>query len=106
MYPDERSLVEKYENAPFAIVGVNSDDSIETLQKAMKEEKLPWSSFFDGGGTGGPIATQWGVRGWPTIYVIDHEGVIRHQGRNGLHEVIDTLVREAQAVAGATESGR
>jgi hypothetical protein len=24
-------------------------------------------------GTQGPIPTQWNVRGWPTLYVIDHK---------------------------------
>ena len=99
MYPHERSLVKKYENQPFAIVGVNSDDSLETLRKVMKEKDLTWTSFFDGGGTGGPIATQWGVRGWPTIYVIDHVGVIRAKNVRGaeLEHWIEKLVREAEA---------
>jgi hypothetical protein len=65
----------------------------------MKDEKLPWSSFFDGGGTGGPIATQWGVSGWPTVYIIDHEGVIRSKGRHDLDSIIAPLVREAQTAA-------
>ena len=77
MYPDERSLVKKYGKRGFVIVGVNSDDSLETLQKANKNQKLTWTSFFDGGGTGGPIATQWGVTGWPTVYLIDRKGIIR-----------------------------
>ncbi len=96
MYPHERSLVEQYAEAPFVIVGVNSDDTIETLQAVMKKEKLTWPSFFDGGGTGGPIATQWGVRGWPTIFVLDREGVIRYRGRGDLDKNIADLVEEAR----------
>ena len=96
MYPHERSLVEQYANAPFAIIGVNSDDTLETLQTAMKNEKLAWRSFFDGGGTGGPIATQWGVRGWPTVYIIDHTGTIRYKGRSNLDDIIAKLVKEAE----------
>ena len=34
-------------------------------------------------GTGGPISTKWGVRGWPTIYILDHEGRIRFHGPRG-----------------------
>jgi len=96
MYPHERSLVTQYENAPFTIVGINSDDSLEALEKVMEKENITWPSFFDGGGTGGPIATQWGVRGWPTVFVLDHEGVIRYKGRTGLDEIIAELVSEAQ----------
>ncbi|MCA9291863.1 MAG: TlpA family protein disulfide reductase [Phycisphaerales bacterium] len=94
MYPHERSLVEQYENQPFVIVGINSDPTAEFLRTVMKEKNLTWSSFFDGGGTGGPIATKWGVNGWPTVFVLDHEGVIRHTSRSNLDEVIARLVRE------------
>ncbi|NOG55408.1 MAG: TlpA family protein disulfide reductase [Planctomycetes bacterium] len=94
--------MEKYADAPFAIVGVNSDDSLEALNAAMTDENLTWSSFFDGGGTGGPIAVQWGVTGWPTVYILDHKGVIRYKGRSDLDETIAELVAEAEkAKAGA-----
>ena len=96
MYPHERSLVKRYQDKPFVIVGVNSDDSLETLQRAMKENQLTWPSFFDGGGTGGPIATRWGVRGWPTIFVLDARGVIRFKGVRGeeMDAAVDQLLAE------------
>jgi hypothetical protein len=82
MYPHERSLVEKYSDH-FVIIGVNSDRGKEKLLKAMKRENISWTSFYDGGGTGGPIALQWGVRGWPTTYLIDTKGVIRFKSVRG-----------------------
>ncbi len=97
MYPHERSLVKAYEGRPFAIVGVNSDKSAEALRDVMKEKNLPWTSFFDGGGTGGPIATKWGVSGWPTVFIIDHEGVIRQKGKQDLDGLIEQLVKKAEA---------
>lgn len=100
MYPHERSLVEQYKDAPFAIVGVNSEDTLEALNDAMKSENLTWTSFFDGGGTGGPIATKWGVTGWPTVFIIDHEGVIQYRGRNDLDSIIADLVKKAQDALG------
>ncbi len=97
MYPHERSLVKEYAKEPFAIVGVNSVKSPEMLRDVIVEKNLHWPSFFDGGGTSGPIATQWGVRGWPTVFVLDHKGVIRHRGRGGLDAVINRLVDQAKA---------
>ena len=95
MYPHERSLVKKYANQPFAIVGVNSDPK-ERVQKVMKEGTVLWRSFWDGGATGGPIARAWNVSGWPTIYVIDHEGVIRYKNVRGaeLDKAIEVLMAE------------
>jgi hypothetical protein len=35
-----------------------------------------WDALPDGGGSG-PIASAWNVGGYPSIYVIDGDGVIR-----------------------------
>lgn len=96
MYPHERSLVEQYDSSIFAIIGVNSDPTPEFLRQVMKDKDLSWSSFFDGGGTSGPIATRWGVHGWPTVFVLDHEGVIQGRNRQDLDGVIARLVAAAE----------
>jgi hypothetical protein len=100
MYPHERSLVKRLEGKPFALVGVNSDRDKAELKKAMEKENITWRSFWNGG-TGGPISTRWGVQGWPTLYLIDHKGVIRHKhvgspGDKVLDDEIDKLVKEAE----------
>ena len=95
MYPHERSLVKKLENKPFALLGINSDPK-EKLKEAMNRENITWRSWWDGGDTGGPIATAWGVRGWPTIYVLDHKGVIRFKNVRGeaMDKAVDRLLEE------------
>jgi hypothetical protein len=99
MYPHERSLVEKLKNEPFAIVGINSDADASALRDVLKKENITWRSFFDGGSTNGPIATEWNVSGWPTIYVIDAEGRIRFKNVRGpqLEAAIDALLAELKA---------
>jgi hypothetical protein len=96
MYPHERSLVKRLENKPFALVGVNSDASKEELKRIMEKEKITWRSFFDGGSTGGPIATRWNIQGWPTLYLLDAKGVIRYQDLRGrdLDAAVDHLLKE------------
>jgi hypothetical protein len=101
MYPHERSLVKKMEGKPFVLLGVNSDQDREALKKVLKDEQITWRSFWNGG-TGGGIASSWGIRGWPSLFVIDDKGVIRHQwvgspGEAVLDEAIETLVKEAEA---------
>src|SRR5207247_2477894 len=98
MYPHERSLVKRLENKPFALLGINSDRDREALKKTMEEEKITWRSWWDGGSTQGPIATAWNVRGWPTIYVLDHKGVIRFTGVRGeaMDKAVDTLLEELE----------
>jgi hypothetical protein len=92
MYPHERSLVEKFQGKPFVILGINSDPNREIVKAASVKEKLTWRSFWDGGSTDGPIASQWNVTGWPTLYLIDHKGIIVRM--MGLSKEDDKLIEE------------
>jgi hypothetical protein len=101
MYPHERSLVKRLEGKPFALVGVNSDSDRKELKSVLEKEKITWRSFWNGGSPSGPIATKWDVQGWPTLYVLDAKGVIRHKwlgspGDKVMDEAIDKLVKEAE----------
>ncbi len=98
MYRHERSLVERYQNRPFAFLGINSDEDRGNVKDLMAREGLPWRCWCEGS-TCGPIATQYRVRGWPTIYVLDAKGVIRYVQVRGadLDTAVETLVREAEA---------
>jgi hypothetical protein len=64
----------------------------------LKRENITWRSFWDGGNTGGPIATQYDVHSWPTIYVLDARGVIRYKNVRGeeLDKAVDALLKEIQ----------
>lgn len=100
MYPHERSLVKRLEGKPFALIGVNSDQDREALKKVLVEEKITWRSFWIGN-TQGPIPQQWLIEGWPTLFVIDAKGVIRHRhsgspGDEALDKEIDTLLAEME----------
>ena len=75
MFPHERSLVARLKDEPFALIGVNSDADLAAMKPKFKEEQITWRSFWNGSeGTKGPIAKEWGVQGWPTVYLIDHTG--------------------------------
>ncbi len=101
MYPHERSLVKRMAERPFALLGINSDKDLDKLKEAMTKEEITWRSWRNGGSTSGPTSTKWNVRGWPTMYVIDAQGVIRHKwigspGGETIDKVIDGLVKEAE----------
>ncbi len=92
MYPHERSLVKKLADKPFALVGVNSDSDLKKLKERMKQEQITWPSFTDGS-TSGPISTEWSVRGWPTIYILDAKGIIRYQSVGADERAIDETLK-------------
>lgn len=104
MIPHERSLVSELKDKPFALIGVNSDPSLESYQEQAKAQQVTWRSFWSGPeGTAGPIPSRWGIRGWPSIFVIDHKGVIRFKNVRGeaLEEAIHALIAEAEKDRGA-----
>ena len=102
MIPHERSLVESMKDKPFALIGVNSDKDKAYFQAEAADMGVTWRSFWCGEkGTSGVIPSKWNVRGWPTLYVIDHNGVIRHKwvgspGNEKLDEAIAALVEAAE----------
>ena len=82
--PHERKLVEQYQGKPFELVGVNADIARGELDRAVDKFDIRWRSFSCGpAGPLGPIAKAWNVSSWPTVYVIDHEGVIRGKNLSG-----------------------
>jgi hypothetical protein len=89
--------VKRMADKPFALLGINSDPK-EKLLAALERENITWRSWWDGGSTSGPIATKWNVRGWPTIYVLDHKGVIRYKNTRGeaMDEAVEALLKEME----------
>jgi len=98
MIPHEKALVERLKNEPFALVGINTDPDKEEFRKQAAANGVTWRSAWDGS-TRGPLCTAWGIRGFPTIYVLDAKGTIRHIGLRGraLEEAVDALIREAKS---------
>jgi hypothetical protein len=110
MYPHERSLVKRLKDAPFALIGINSDapdektdgdqgpSRYQNLKKVLEKEQITWPSWADGG-TDGPIAKKWNIHGWPTIFVLDAKGVIRFKNKRGeaLDAAVDQLLGEMKS---------
>lgn len=94
---DHQSLVERLDGKLFVVVGVNSDLSREAALKTTEDKKIKWRSFWDGRqGKQGPISTEWRIEDWPTTYLIDKDGVIRHKNLRGdsLDRAVDALLKE------------
>lgn len=73
------------EGKPFALIGVNSDETPEIALAAVKANELNWRSFQNSREGQADIAMDWKVSSWPTIVIIDDKGIIRYRGHDG-HE--------------------
>jgi thiol-disulfide isomerase/thioredoxin len=95
--PYERDMTERLQGKPFTIVAVNGDLEREKAAEVMAKQRMTWPSFWNGtGGPDGPISRAWNVRFWPTVYVLDAQGVIRFKHARGkdLEEKVNGLIAE------------
>ncbi len=101
LVPLECSLAEKFQGQPFAMLGVNGDDTRDAAKRAMQEEHMNWRSFWNEGGPNGAIPQQWMVYAWPTVYLLDPAGVIRlrfvgYMDSNLLESTVERLLEKSQ----------
>ena len=89
---------------PFALLGVHVGGlDAKGLKDVVTKQNVTWRSFVDAGQAGaGPIATQWNLTATPTMYVIDHQGVIRYKwagapGPRAIDAALDKLIEAAEA---------
>lgn len=100
MFPHEKTLVERLEGEPFALLGVNTDATKEFYREQVEEQEITWRSSWQGSTTG-PLCQEFRVTGYPTVFLIDHAGVIRNKwigapAKADLDAAIDELVAEAK----------
>lgn len=102
LVPHEKEMVEKNAGKPFELIGVNGDPEItDRVRATIEDKKITWRSFKNQQKDGPPLSDTWEIGGWPTIYVIDHKGIIRHSQLGGgnldkLDKLVEDLVKEAE----------
>jgi thiol-disulfide isomerase/thioredoxin len=102
MVPHERELVERLKDEPFALIGVDCEGDKETARRTMAREHMTWPSWFDGPAGTGPIATRYHIRGYPAVFIIDANGIIRNRG-GIFDEPVDKLLKEMKQTAAKKE---
>lgn len=103
MIPHERALAQKLKDKPFAIISVSADKDKKTLQDFLKKEDMPWVHWWDNGPEGELLKT-YRVGAFPTLYLIDHEGIIRQRwlfgfGESGDEKKLDDTIDELLKIA-------
>jgi len=102
LVPHEKDLLDRFKGKPFALVGVNGDEELtDDVKEIIKSKGITWRSFKNVQGDKPAISQMWELEGWPTIYVVDHQGIIQHKwvgspGEKVLDDAIEKLVTEAE----------
>ncbi len=92
-----KALVQRHSADDFVILGVNTDRDPEKYRQEMMANEIPWDSVWNGSTRGG-IPEAWGVSAYPTLYLLDRDGVIRYLSPRGerLEAAVDELVAEGR----------
>lgn len=95
--PHLKELVERHENDPFALIGLNTNDSEKAYREGVEEYGLTWISAYQGQQMS-PISSLYKVSGYPTYLVIDTDGKIVYRGHDGraIDAHVERLVKAAK----------
>ncbi len=96
--PHLKELVKLHASDPFALVGVATDQELGEFQRKARDNGVSWRNAW-AGGTMGTWPTSWGVQRYPTVYVLDAQGVVRFVDVRGedLDRAVKTLLDEMRA---------
>lgn len=94
--PHLQTLVERHNDDPFVLIGVNTGDSPEKYRAGIEKYGVTWISAYQGDSN--PIADLYKVEGYPTYVLVDSTGKIRNRGHSSqaLDSDIAKLVEEAK----------
>jgi thiol-disulfide isomerase/thioredoxin len=79
------------------LLGVSSDNEAGALKNFLAENKdMPWPQLFEPKAEAGhPLNVQYGIRGIPTMFLIDKKGIVRTvKARENFEEIIPKLLEE------------
>lgn len=89
--------MERLNGKPFALVSISADAEKNTLTDFLAEEPMPWTHWRNG--AEGKLIDTLSIMHYPTIFVLDGNGVIRYKEIRGeeLEKAVNTLLDGAQA---------
>lgn len=101
--PHVRDAYGRYKAQGLEIVGVSFDADRARLEEVVKRENIGWPQYFDGGGRDAAPGKVFGIRHWPSMWLLDRNGVVRFISAGaGLDRKISQLLAEpANAVTSA-----
>ncbi len=95
--PKVKKAYADYQDQGLEVLGVSCDRSAEDVTSFVAEQDgMDWPNLFEQGQEGWhPLATELGVRGIPTMFLIDRAGIVRSvTARRDYKEMIPKLLAE------------
>lgn len=87
--PALRNIHTNYEDVK--VLAVYIRESKTTLEEFAKKHEIPYTILLDADGS---VASKYGIRGVPTLILVDRAGIIRFRGHHIPEEIIKDIAKE------------
>ena len=89
-------MVARLKDKPFALVSISVDEEKKTLTDFLAKESMPWNHWWNG--AEGKLIDTLNIQHYPTIFVLDAQGVIRFKEIRGeeLEKAVNELLKETE----------
>jgi thiol-disulfide isomerase/thioredoxin len=74
--PNVLAAYEKYHSRGFEIVGISFDKDKDTMFRVTKQKGMTWPQYFQDKGGENEIGTRFGIRGIPSMWLVDKKGIV------------------------------
>ena len=93
--PKVKATYARLHDKGFEIVGISLDEDGDALARVTKTEEMTWPQYFEEAGKENKFATEFGIEGIPTMWLVDKKGVLRDlNARSSLSNKVEKLLAE------------
>jgi thiol-disulfide isomerase/thioredoxin len=91
--PHVKAAYDKFHDRGFEVVGISFDEEKEALETVVRTQQIPWPQYFNASGEDHEIGNTFNITHYPSMWLVDKEGVIRYisAGQN-LEQKITSLL--------------
>lgn len=88
--PQIKEVVEHYKVKPVVVLGMNTDDGEKDARFVVDKLQLNYATLQAAAG----LSEKYGVQGFPTLILIDQEGIVRGRHVGYSPDLRDELIAE------------
>jgi peroxiredoxin len=78
---EHQNILAAFAGRPVAWIGIYCEDQLGKAAELVEKGRIPGPVILDG--RSGPIADNWSVQSWPTVFMMDSDGIIRSRNARG-----------------------
>ncbi len=96
--PHVKAAYDRFNKQGFEVIGISADETRADLERVIKAKDMAWPQLFEGRTGAAPNLRRYGVQHFPTMWLVDRQGIIRDvTGAVALEEKVARLIAESGA---------